>query len=293
MKGHVFSAALRLYRSHLKSYLFISLIANLWLILPFALIIPAGIIIRSNFSFGRNLPLFWLIAALLGVLLFFYSLGKYWVNAAVLSKLAFCELVNQPETVSAARIQVAPHLWGFIFANILLVLIFTIICILCIVLVCILAITTSGSSVSKLGYFFGVLIIIQSLEPSLKLFSLISAWLCTRLFIFELPLAIESHHNFFSTITRSWVLTQGNSREVFSILFLMGLITLPLEFMVFKALEYSFSANLTTFICLLLSLPLLVKVITLPLWQAIKGAVYYDLRNDLERQITLDYQKIK
>lgn len=280
MEGQVIHATLKLYRSHLKSYFLISLRANIWLFLPLLILIPAGIIIWSNINLGQNSPWFWLIAALVGVILFIYGLGKYWVNAAVISRLAFCELINQPETVKLARMRVARHLWAFVFANFFLSLFFIAVYLLCLFGTVLYVLISTNDSISETILPFWVIIAISSsIEPSLQIFGLISAWLSIRLLIFEIPLVIERNRHSLSTITRSWTLTKGKTWDIFSILLTMAVIIFPLEFLVWKTLEYSWEQNFTLFVFLFVTLPFLVKIITLPLWQAMKGAVYYNLHS--------------
>ena len=81
--GNVISAAFRLYRSHLKQYLGISFEAILWALIPI------------------------------------YGWAKLSSLNALISRLAFGELVNQPEPLNNARNEIKPNLWIFFLTQIL------------------------------------------------------------------------------------------------------------------------------------------------------------------------------
>src|SRR4028118_2003715 len=86
--GNVVSASLRIYRDHFKSYFGLALVASLWVLVPI------------------------------------YGWAKYSAIAALISRLAFGEVRENPETVSDARRQVNPRMWSFLGAGILTFLIF-------------------------------------------------------------------------------------------------------------------------------------------------------------------------
>ena len=75
--GNVVSAGVRLYRSHLKTYLKLALIAHLWALVPI------------------------------------YGWAKYAAISGLISRLAFGELTYQPESVEEARSHVNPRFWSF------------------------------------------------------------------------------------------------------------------------------------------------------------------------------------
>src|SRR4028118_994496 len=86
--GNVVSASLRIYRDHFKSYFGLAFVASLWLFVP---------------------VIGW---------------AKYSAISALISRLAFGEVSEKPETVSDARRQVNPRMWRFLWAGILTYLIF-------------------------------------------------------------------------------------------------------------------------------------------------------------------------
>ena len=75
--GNVVSAALVLYRSHLKTYLRLASIAYLWILVPV------------------------------------YGWAKYLAISGTISRLAFQELIGQPESIRDARRHTKPRLWSF------------------------------------------------------------------------------------------------------------------------------------------------------------------------------------
>ncbi|MBD0313835.1 MAG: DUF975 domain-containing protein, partial [Microcoleus sp. T3-bin5] len=86
--GNVVSASLRIYRDHFKSYFGLAFVANLWLLVPI------------------------------------YGWAKYSAILALISRLAFGEVREKPETVSDARPEVNPRMWSFLGAGILTFLIY-------------------------------------------------------------------------------------------------------------------------------------------------------------------------
>src|ERR671933_2533500 len=114
--GNVVSAGLRLYRDHFKSYFGVAILATLWALLPFLVLIPIPLLL----IFGNANSAALLLLIPLGILLFFYCTAKYTANSALISRLAFGELVNRPESVREARHQVDPKFWVFLRTYLLL-----------------------------------------------------------------------------------------------------------------------------------------------------------------------------
>ncbi|MBH8576935.1 DUF975 domain-containing protein [Nostocaceae cyanobacterium CENA369] len=275
--GNVVTAGFRLYRSHLKSYFLLALTVSLWSLLPFLFFIPAGILLYLN-RFNNNSPLIWLIFVVIGIGLYLYALGKSSVNAATISRLAFSELINQPETVNAAHSHVKPRLWIFVVTIILLFLIF-------------------------LGVFlvFTILMILPLLNLLIFLPALAAIfWFMARFFITDVLIAIEDNLDSVKTISRSWDLSKGNAWRIVLIFLVAGLITIPLQLVVqlisrgilqpliqpLISEAINGSTNAIFFIAggylLILLVSFLFNAIILPFWQAIKAVIYYDLRSRRE-----------
>lgn len=253
--GNVVTAGLRLYRSHLKSYFQLALKAYLWILIPV------------------------------------YGWAKFYAIAGLISRLAFGELVNQPESLEAGSRYVNSRLWQFLIAVLLMALIGLGVGVSFIILAGLFA--GLFGSLAAVGNTSTILIatliaILASITFIIGIF-----WLLTRFFFVEVPLAIEDNIDATSTISRSWDLTKGYVWRILAIAFLASLITLPLQIavqvvstiiqLVFSPLLQQDSAAFGwLFFLLILGLTLLSGAVMLPFWQAIKAVIYYDLRTRRE-----------
>lgn len=252
--GNVVSAGLRLYRSHLKSYFQLALKAYLWIVVPV------------------------------------YGWAKFYATAALISRLAFGELVNQPESVESAHGYVNSKLWQFLITALLMLL---------------LGVGIGLGLVILIGIFAGLAVGLQRINTattiiivllSILFFTVVITgilWLLTRFFIVQLPLAIEDNIDATSTISRSWELTKGHVWRILAIYFVAYLITLPLliavqvvrsiaQIVFNPLLKQDSAAYGLLFFLLILGLSLLSGAVMLPFWQAVKAVIYYDLRSRRE-----------
>ncbi|NES68218.1 MAG: hypothetical protein F6K24_24760, partial [Okeania sp. SIO2D1] len=117
--GNIVSAGMRIYRDHFQPYFGVAIRATLWSFLPFFALIPIPLILiysqANTSSFLLLIPV-WL-------LLFIYCSAKSIVNNAIIARLVFGELANQPETVREASRILKPKMWTFFLAFFLLSLI--------------------------------------------------------------------------------------------------------------------------------------------------------------------------
>lgn len=289
--GNVVSAGLRLYRDHLKSYFAVAVRATLWGLLPFIVLIPIPLLLIS----GEANPLAFLLLIPLGIVLFFYSTAKYTANSALISRLAFCELVNQPESVGEANRQVNPKFWTFLRTYLLMFLLSCGVVIGFYILMAVIGFIGAFVGASVPGNITAIIIIvlIGIIAFAVALSFLIRFF--TRFSLFEVPLAIEENINATQTIGRSWSLTKGHVGRIFLILTIAFLITVPLYIVVQVILSIIQSSLLrilqadpTSAGFQILSflvgyvLGLVSGVVFLPFWQAIKAVIYYDLRSRRE-----------
>lgn len=293
--GNVVSAGLRLYRDHLKVYFGIACRATLWALLPFVVLIPIPLVLIYEQANPAILGL--LIPA--GLVLFFYGMAKYIVNSAIISRLAFCELTNQPESTRDARRQLYPKFRIFLRAYLLFLLLSIGIWIGFYLIV--LALGIIGVII---GEFVAVsvqdnitLLVVVGLI-GIILFGILLSFIVrifTRLFMYEVPLAIELNLTASQTIKRSWSLTKNHVGRIFAALTVAFLISIPIYIIVQiiasllqGALLTILSTQSTSVAFQLLSflvgyiLGLVSGVLLLPFWQAIKAVVYYDLRSRRE-----------
>jgi len=258
--GNVVSAGLTLYRTHLKQYLGLSLKAHLWILVPV------------------------------------YGWAKFSAISALISRLAFRELVNQPESVTAAQSQVNSKLWSFLIAAIWvgLILVGATIGLYIAVVVLTLLLAAIGFGIGQNPIAMIVLTLLGVVLVVASLAALV--WIYSRYIITELPLAIEENVSATTAIHRSWNLTKGFVLRVQGIVIVTTLIsiliTLPIQIAA-RLISFRFQPDTaaeslnTLLLPLFIALSLASSTITMPYWQAIKAVLYHDLRN---RQEGLDLQ---
>ncbi|MBW4554619.1 MAG: DUF975 domain-containing protein [Trichormus sp. ATA11-4-KO1] len=257
--GNVVSAGMRLYRSHLKDYFLLALRAYVWLIVPV------------------------------------YGWAKFYALTALISRLAFGELVNQPESISSGERFVNSRLWQFLLAMLLLFLVgigIGVGILVLIFLLGILSIALVGGTgqqgnpatvlfFSLIGFVVGIVALVAVL------------WLVTRFYLVDLPLAVEENVDGTSAISRSWELTQGYVWRILLISFVAFLITLPIQVLiqiVSTAIQLVFLPLLTEnyavfvplFYLLVIALGIAGGALIVPFWQTVKAVIYYDLQSRRE-----------
>lgn len=250
--GNVVTAGVRLYRSHLKTYLRLALEAHLWLLIPI------------------------------------YGWAKYAAISALISRMAFAELTNQPESVKTARSSIKPRLWSF------LRIIFQVGCSLLLVYVGLLIVggivggiiglilslllnNTLGSSAVSISTVVIILLV-------LVIFLVGFTWFYSRWIIAEVPLAVEENTNGAQSVARSWDLTKTSVLRIQSVVLVAFLITLPL-LILFSYLPQLFllrfepsSTEYTIMYFFAFILSFIGGIFVMPFWQVIKAVLYYDLR---------------
>jgi hypothetical protein len=249
--GNVVSASLRIYRDHFKSYFGLALVASLWLFVPI------------------------------------YGWAKSSAISALISRLAFGEVREKPETVSDARRQVNPRMWSFFGAGILTSLIFLGVSLVGGIAMAILA-GGAGAIFGQNYVIIGALVVVAVIA-----FLIIYIRIISRLLIVELPLAIENNIGASSAIARSWELTKGSVGRIQWIVFVGILVSLPISIVVQilttivqSVLRAVLGAESGMFylVYFLLILPLSFAsgALVTPFWQAMKAIIYYDLRSRKE-----------
>lgn len=254
--GNIISIGLRLYKLHLKTYLKLSLFAQLWGFLPI------------------------------------YGWGKYHAIAGLISRRAFANLTNQPESVEMARQQVNDRLRSFLGLWFLLFLIY-------------MPLFAAG----YWGIFTAMMRYIQSVMSASVMFdvdieppvtdyaipigiSIIAfmgmIWLFSRLMIPEVSLAVEEGATANQSIFRSWSLTKVEGGRMIGIVITTLLITLPILLPLGIGPSLLMTKINPEFMSSWQSLPLkmlhrsAVNTFVFPIWQTVKAVVYYDLRSRKE-----------
>ena len=251
--GNVISASLQIYRDRFKVYYLLALQAYLWILIPI------------------------------------YGWAKFASILGLISRLAFSEISEHPETVSEARRHTKPRLWTFLLAGFLSLLIFL------------------GAFLGVgvvLAIVFGFLAAITQKEPSFGIFVIILAiitfialvfgyiWLYSRLSLVELPIAIEDQEKAGAAIGRSWTLTKGFVLRLQLIFFVAFLVTIPVSIVIqivsnilqiiFTLLLPQIPEGLTPalsliYFVLVVAFAFASNALIIPFWQAIKAIIYYDL----------------
>ncbi|MBD2606428.1 DUF975 family protein [Scytonema hofmannii FACHB-248] len=255
--GNVVSAGIRLYRSHLKSYLKLAFNAYVWIFVPI------------------------------------YGWAKCAAILALISRLAFGELVDQPESVEAGRRIVNSRMWQFFVMGLLMTLIFIVLMIPFAIFIGIVTVFFVGSIAAGVSPNPATILVISLLTLILiPLFFVAVLWVQARFFVVELPLAIEDNIDAISTIGRSWELTKGHAWRIVAILFVGYLITIPIQipFTILSTIIQGILASLAQenrgYAALSQLLSIIISLISaaliVPFWQSIKAVIYYDLRSRRE-----------
>ncbi|MGB3205498.1 MAG: hypothetical protein WBB28_10955 [Crinalium sp.] len=255
--GNVVSTAIALYRSHLKTYFQLALLASVWFIVPI------------------------------------YGWAKYFALSGLISRLAFKELINQPESVSDARNSLKPRLWSFLRValevSISLFLIY-----LGLLLVASLAVLMMGGI---LGLMFGALLynpvltgILVSIFTIAAIIGFIFAmtWFISRWIIAEVPLAVEKKINGKQSVQRSWDLTKSSVIRIQGVVMIAFLVTLPMVILtgyapsIFLVTIEAGSPLYWLVYLISIGLSLVGGAFLMPFWQTTKAVLYYDLRSRRE-----------
>ncbi|MBW4484202.1 MAG: hypothetical protein KME14_16825 [Tildeniella torsiva UHER 1998/13D] len=294
--GDVVSAALRLYKDRFKTFFNLAALATLWFVagilgMGLAIAILAGIGAGVGNDVGAVIG--GLVGALVGFAPLLYGSAKYYALSSVIGRLSFRELIDQPETALDARRQVAPRLGQFLLLGFLLLLAY----VAAYLGAALLALIAGGS----IGFLTagilsalinetvgGVMGILLGVLIGLGILLIALIWIASRLFISEVVLAIEPQSDAGGSMGRSWELTKDSILRIQVVFLATFLIQLPilsvtnyvpsilLELLPADGVVYGITAVLS------LVLSLVGSIFVLPLWQAVKGVLYYDLRSRRE-----------
>ena len=259
--GNIVSGGLRIYRDQFIDYYRLAFIGYLWVLVPV------------------------------------YGWAKLAATMGLISRLAFTEVTEKPESIRDARRHVNPKMWSFLGASILVFLIFfgawT-----AVTLGIVIFSFISGLSFGFIASIFSqntvVMVILSSIAGLITVIGLLLlvfgiVWIISRLFIVELPLGIEENVNATAAISRSWELTKDSVFRIQLVVFIAFLISLPITAVVQIASSLLQSILATIYppdsgiFGLLYSLAILAiaigsSALTVPFWQSIKAVIYYDLR---------------
>ncbi|NEP78904.1 MAG: hypothetical protein F6K17_33025 [Okeania sp. SIO3C4] len=250
--GNIVSASIRIYRDNFKSYFGVAIRATLWFLLPFLALIPVPLIFAygqaniSNSNFLLLIPI-WL-------LLFAFCTAKSIVNSAIIGRLVFRLLANQPETVREVRRNLAPKIRSFLWAFVLLFLIVigiyigfpvavAIISFILLIPISVIAVIANielniqpdimqnNIAVIIISGFIGITFLVIWYYLIIRLL--------TRFFIIDMPLAVEENMTATKSLGRIWELTKGYVGRIFMILLVAILVALPIGTVLYIISEIS------------------------------------------------------
>lgn len=254
--GNIVTVSVNLYRQNFKQYLKISFIAHLWLIIPV------------------------------------YGWGKYLEIAADISYESFKQLLLFQSTNYQLKKINSSFLWlRYLFTfllNFLICLIFSSFSLAFIFLfIFAIALIVGNNFLNQIndsivGTVFLICIILSFVYP------------CSRLFTIDLVLIESENKNIFTSTFKSIYFTTRYSLKTLAIVLLSFIITLPLIIISFSIIifiaaffialfqqmaETELDSNKILWICTIFWY-LFLNLVTMPLWQSVKAAAYYQIMCD-------------
>lgn len=251
--GNVVSAGLRIYRDNFKNYYRLALIGSLWSWIPI------------------------------------YGWAKFYAMQGLISRLAYGELIEQPESNRDAQCFVNGRMWSFLGAILLVSLRF--------ILAYFLGAIAVALVVGILSTFFRIALASILGDTAVAVVSIIIILVALVLFfgylirlyasfsVTELSLATEENVNASQAIKRSQELTKGFSNNLMLIFLISSLVSLPLWGLIFTVQilpafiqNTSLGSNTTLFTIFQFAFNTITTALIIPFWQAIKAVIYGDLR---------------
>lgn len=275
--GNTINTAFRLYRDRFPTYVFFAVRACLWSLLPLVLQLILSQLLYQTITPEQGSDI--------GLRLFLFpvqifSAAKYLFNSAVISRLAFQDIIYQPETAGQAEKKVKPKMWRLWWMQVLLGLLGAAI---------ILPITLSLVLVSFIPILGVWLILLASF--CLPVFFL---WLSARICIAELPLVIEDNLGSWQAIKRGWHLTKNSAWRIVGVIFIAILLIIPVYLLsvALASIPFWFNSSedwqtltenplffqqMAMFSYGLTTIFLLLNILLVPFWQSLKSVIYNHL----------------
>ncbi|ARI81625.1 hypothetical protein BH695_2344 [Microcystis aeruginosa PCC 7806SL] len=281
--GNTINTAFRLYRDRFPTYVFFAVRACLWSLFPLVLQLILSQLLYQTITPEQGSDI--------GLRLFLFpiqifSAAKYLFNNAVISRLAFQDIIYQPETAGQAEKKVKPKMWRLWWMQVLLGLLGAAI---------ILPITLSLMLVSFIPILGVLLILLASF--CLPFFFL---WLSARIYIAELPLVIEDDLGSWQAIKRGWHLTKNSAWRIVGVIFIASLLIIPVYLLSGALASIPFWVNFSSFYSSfesvedwqtltenplffqqmamfsygLITVFVLLNILLVPFWQSLKSVIY-------------------
>ena len=251
--GNVVSTGMRIYRDNFKNYYRLALIGSLWSWIPI------------------------------------YGWAKFYALQGLISRLAYDELVEQPESNRDAQRYVNGRMWSFLGAVLLVSLRFILAyflgAIAIALVVGILATLIRVALAPILGDTVVAVVSIIIMLIALVLFFGYLIRLYASFSVTELSLATEEDVNASQAIKRSRELTKGSANNLMLIFLISSLVSIPLWGLVFTVQilpalvqNSKWVSNTTLFSIFQFAFNTITAALIVPFWQSIKAVIYYDLR---------------
>jgi len=273
--GNTINTAFRLYRDRFQTYVFFAVRACLWSLLPLILQLILSQLLYQTITPEQGSDI--------GLRLFLFpvqifSAAKSLFNSAVISRLAFQDIIYQPETSGQAEKKVKPKMWRLWWMQVLIFLLGAAI---------ILPITLSLGLVSGVIPILGVLLILLA-SFCLPVFFL---WLSARICIAELPLVIEDNLGSWQAIKRGWHLTKNSAWRIVGVIFIASLLIIPVYILsvALASIPFWFNSSedwqtlaenplffrqMAMFSYGLTTIFLLLNILLVPFWQSLNSVIY-------------------
>jgi len=217
-----------------------------------------------------------------------FSAAKSLFNNAVISRLAFQDIIYQPETAGQAEKKVKPKMWRLWWMQVLIGLLGAAI---------ILPITLSLVLVSFIPILGVLLILLASF--CLPVFFL---WLSARICIAELPLVIEDNLGSWQAIKRGWHLTKNSAWRIVGVIFIASLLIIPVYILsvALASIPFWFNSSedwqtltenplflqqMAMFSYGLTTIFLLLSTLLVPFWQSLKSVIYNHLLDQKKKMM--------
>jgi hypothetical protein len=279
--GNVINAAVSLYKSNFRDFFSLALRSVGWLVLGLVGLIPVVLVAVAINNIGVTV-----LAAVAWLGLFIFCLAKSMTSRGVVARMAYQQLINQPESLLSASSQLANSQWKFLSLVLWLWLFLTGVFILSYMALAAgvgIGVAIAMGIQNALGYILAGIFFIVGIVAACWIFlRFYSSW-----FVAELPISVERCAGGLDAISRSRQLSASSSSRILMIILVAFLITLPLS-MIASVPGFAGIGQPPTSVAYLTSqavnlvLSLLLELFIMPFWQVIKSVVYFDLRSRLE-----------
>ncbi|WP_233838330.1 RDD family protein [Thermosynechococcus sichuanensis] len=280
--GNVVTIALELYRHQGNRYFLLSLFAHAWffLLTIAALLIMAVALIVGGILAGAidNVSPFLLLtgmSALVALPLYLFGWTRLMASGALLSRRIYAVLTALEESESAARRFIFPKMLHYLLATLIVGFILLLVYVVLGAIGYLIYLV--GAPLVQLleqniqiqparGLFF--LTFLLSILLLVLLALLVISYFMARLSLVDVVLALEPDCTPLKSVRRSWQLTQGQAWHTLTVFFVASLATIPANLL----------GSIINGVVIIPVAGFFVAVLLLPLWQAIKAVLYWDLR---------------